>query len=355
MRSRLWLAGVTAVMVVLTGLTGARAQTPFESAERAHASIFMYHRFDDDRYPATSTSLEDFKAHIAHLKSGGFTVLSLSEIVAALKAGRPLPDKTVAITIDDAFQSFAEKAWPLLRRANMPATLFVSTKALDEGGEDFVSWDTLRRMAAQGLEIGNHTVSHPHLPTVSASDLHAEITRAQARIKAEIGVEPTVFAYPYGEFGTREEKMVRDLGFEAAFGQQSGVAHAGEALTRLPRFSVSGKSGRMTRFTVAAEALPLAASDVTPKDWVIRSDKNNPPHFGFTVAEGVKQLDALVCYSGSGEKVEPVRLGPSRFEIRPTKKLSQGRSRINCTVPGVKSGSGVRWRWRGVQFTVIED
>lgn len=333
---------------------GTLAQSAFERAEQTHASIFMYHRFDDPRHGSTSTSLEDFKAHLDHLKKGGFTVLPLTEIVAALKSGRPLPDKTVAITIDDAFQSFADKAWPLLRRANMPATLFVSTKVLDDGAGDFVSWDTLRRMAAQGLEIGNHTISHAHLPTLSASELHAEITRAQARFKAELGVEPTLFAYPYGEFGAREEKMVRDLGFAAAFGQQSGVAHAGEALTRLPRFPASGSFGRMTRFKVAAQALPLPAGDITPTDWVIRKGANNPPHFGFTVLPGVKRLDALVCYARTGEKLDPVRLGPNRFEIRPTQKLSKGRSGVNCTIPDASTDAGVRWRWRGVQFTVID-
>lgn len=351
-----WLIGL-AMMVAGFGLAGAtelRAQSLFEQAERSHASLFMYHRFADERYPSTSTSLEDFKAHLDYLKKNGFTVMALGDIVAALKAGRPLPRKTAAITIDDAFQSFADHAWPLLRKANMPATLFVSTQALDDGAADMVSWNTLRRMAAQGLEIGNHTVSHPHMPEIDASELRAEITGAQARIKAEVGVEPTLFAYPYGEFGAREEKMVRDLGFAAGFGQQSGVAHAGEMLTRLPRFPVSGSFGRLNRFQVAANALPLPATDITPTDWVIAKGATNPPHFGFTVAEGVERLSALICYARTGEKIEPVRLGDNRFEVRATKKLSKGRSGINCTVPGASTSEGVRWRWRGVQFTVID-
>ena len=76
------------------------------------AVLVMYHRFGEDKYPSTSVTLAQFEAHIEHLASGGYTVLPVPEILAAIDAGRPLPERTVGITVDDATRSTFVEAWP---------------------------------------------------------------------------------------------------------------------------------------------------------------------------------------------------------------------------------------------------
>ena len=81
-----------------------------------HAVILMYHRFGEDQYPSTNVRLEQFEEHLEVLAQGQYNVLPLDDIVAHLQSGEPLPDRTVAITIDDAYLSVYEQAFPRLQR-----------------------------------------------------------------------------------------------------------------------------------------------------------------------------------------------------------------------------------------------
>src|SRR5437762_8991612 len=71
----------------------------------AGAVIIQYHRFGEDDVPTTNIRLAQFEAHLAELKKSKYTVLPLADVIAALREGRALPDRTVAITIDDAYTS----------------------------------------------------------------------------------------------------------------------------------------------------------------------------------------------------------------------------------------------------------
>src|SRR4051794_23933476 len=92
----------------------------------SHAVVFIYHRFGDDRYPSTDTKTEQFKAQLDWLAENHYEVWPLPRIVQYLKDGKTVPDHVVAITIDDAFQSFYDNAYPLLKEHDWPFTVFVA-------------------------------------------------------------------------------------------------------------------------------------------------------------------------------------------------------------------------------------
>ena len=68
-----------------------------------YATVLMYHRFGEDRYPSTNIRIEQFESHLDMLASGGYHIWPLSKIVDHLQQGLDMPDKTIAITIDDAY------------------------------------------------------------------------------------------------------------------------------------------------------------------------------------------------------------------------------------------------------------
>ena len=103
------------------------------SADQSAATIIMYHRFGERDYPSTNVRIEQFEAHIRELQSGPYTVLPLEQIIEAYRVGHELPSHTVAITIDDAYRSVYTEAWPRLRDAKLPFTLFVATDPVDQG------------------------------------------------------------------------------------------------------------------------------------------------------------------------------------------------------------------------------
>jgi hypothetical protein len=116
----------------------------------------------------------------------------------------------------------------------------------------------------------------------------------------------------------------------------------------LPRFALNEIYGDLSRFRLAANALPLPVREVTPADPKL-TPAGNPPSYGFTVyGEALKSLNRLSCYAASQGKARVERLGSGRVEIRLDRKFPPGRARVNCTMPA----SGGKWRWFGMQFYI---
>ena len=317
--------------------------------DHGSASVFLYHRFDEPDKPSTNISSSLFRAHLAELTSGPYHVMPLGEIADSLASGKPLPQQAVAITLDDGFLSAYRHAWPLLRKAGLPFTLFISTDALDEKQKGAITWDQLREMMAGGqAAIGHHGAAHLHMPQTSEAVKRADIEKARARFAAELGLLPEIFAYPYGEYSKEDRALIMQMGFRAAFAEQSGPVHSGSDRFALPRFVLNEAYGETRRFRLAARALPLPVHDLSPVDPML-TPGNNPPVMGFRVEEGVTGLERLACYASHQEAPLSLRrTGGGRIETRPQKAFPRGHGRINCTLP---AGEG-RWRWLGQLYVV---
>ncbi|WP_282604684.1 polysaccharide deacetylase family protein [Pelagibius sp. Alg239-R121] len=321
-------------------------ETATPAADNGAVAV-MYQRFGETGFPATNITLEQFEAHIAELTSGAYKVLPLADVVAALREGRSLPDRSVVLTIDDAYLSVYREAWPRLRAANLPFTVFVSTDVVDRSYPDFMSWEQLRELAVDpNVTIGLHGSKHGHMIEATADTNRAKIKQSGQRLRDKLGFAATLFAYPYGEYSTELVEVVREAGFEAAMGQQSGAIGRTEDLFTLPRFPLSELYGGPDRFRLTVNSLPLPVTDVTPGDLLLTSS-TNPPAYGFTVTSEVRSLNGLQCYTGNHEVVVE-QLGLDRVEVRIDSPLQPGRRRINCTLPGPDR----RWRWLGKQFYI---
>ena len=97
------------------------------------AVVVIYHRFGEDTLPSTNISLDQFEAHLRLLQDGNYNVVPLEEVVIALRDGTALPDRTIAITIDDTFRSIYTEAFPRFQVAGFPFTVFVNTDSVDSG------------------------------------------------------------------------------------------------------------------------------------------------------------------------------------------------------------------------------
>ena len=338
------IAGAVACAVVGavagTAIGAASGGTAFAADS---AVILIYHRFGEDSYPSTSVTIEQFEAQIDHLVSGGYSVLPVPDILAALGAGRPLPERTVGITVDDATRSTFEEAWPRLEKAGMPFTVFVSTDAVDQGHAGIMSWDELRQLVAAGVTIGNHSAAHGHMWQGDDAGNRADLLRARRRIAEELGIEAGLFAYPYGEWNAALRALVADLGFSAAFGQHSGVVAAHADMLALPRFALNQRYGEIDRFRLIVDTLPLGARDVIPADPIM---VENPPTVGFTIEPPLPNPGSLACFASGGVGVTLDRSDGGAVEVRFDRPFPPGRARLNCTAPA-ESG---RWHWFGLQL-----
>jgi peptidoglycan/xylan/chitin deacetylase (PgdA/CDA1 family) len=154
--------------------------------------------------------------------------------------------RTVRVTFDDAFTS-AGAVFPQLHGLGVSVQIFVCTGyALDGAplavaeleGDDpaelaTMDWDALRVHAEQGVAIGSHTVSHPHLPRLSDIELLRELSDSKAEIEAQLGRACTELAYPYGEHDERVRAAARAAGYGWAFALWGGRRGDPYALPRL--------------------------------------------------------------------------------------------------------------------------
>ncbi len=332
--------------VILLVTAAWAAAPPSVALAENSAVVLMYHRFGEGKYPSTNVTIAQFEAHIRELKSGAYTVLPVPRIIEALRRGTSLPERTVGLTIDDAYLSVYTEAWPRLKAAGFPFTLFVATEPLDRKHPDYMTWDNLREMAGAGVTIGHQSASHLHMAKASAERNRRDIARADGRFRANLGMRPKLFAYPYGEAGLAVQKLVRGADFAAAFGQHSGATGGTDDLYYLPRFAMNEKYGDLARFRLVANTLALPVTDMVPADPLITG--LNPPAIGFTVVGNVQGLQRLTCFASHEGRAKVERLGTTRIEVRVKKPFPKGRTRLNCTMPA-KDG---RWRWLGRQFYV---
>jgi len=331
---KLWL-----MLVIYGGASGAALAADY-------ASTLMYHRFGEDQYPSTNIRIEQFEAHLDMLASGGYHIWPLGKIVDHLQQGLDMPDKTIAITIDDAYLSVFTEARPRLKARNFPYTVFVATQPVDRNQRGYMSWDQIRILQDEGVQIGSQTTSHPHMHQISITDAEDELTISNQRFLTEIGQRPRLFAYPFGEYNLDVIEVVKQAGFDAAFGQNSGIAHGYNGFFELPRFAMNEQYGTIERLQLAIDGLPLKVDQIVPED-VVLDDANNPPNYGFTLAPEIANDRQLRCFNSRYGKLEVNILGP-RAEIRLPGPLEPGRARINCTMPA----SDGRWRWFGRQFLI---
>ncbi|MEE8060137.1 MAG: polysaccharide deacetylase family protein [Pseudomonadales bacterium] len=203
-----------------------------------HAVILLYHHVSDNTPAITSISPQVFEQQLLYLENNGFSIWPLTKIIYYLQKRKILPDKTLAITFDDSYQSVFSEAYPRLKIRHWPFTIFVSTDSVDQGFNYQTSWDELRSMAANGATIANHSTSHKHLLQRNNNEskqqwrqrIRQDIETAQRRIQQGIGSNHKLFAYPYGEYNGELTKLVESLGY-IGFGQQSGAV--GENNVRL--------------------------------------------------------------------------------------------------------------------------
>lgn len=318
-------------------------------AARTSAVVLIYHRFGEDEFPSTSVTMDQFESHIAELAKSDYRVLPLERIVDALIAGEELPDRAVAITVDDAFSSFYERAWPLLRDAGLPATLFVATDAVDRNTNGYMTWDQIREVAQAGITIGSQAVTHPHMPEVGAERWRRELTGSMDRLAEELGTAPDLFAYPYGEASLEIMEATQAAGYRAAFGQHSGALNETNNRFYLPRYPINVNYGGMDRFRRLLNSIPLRIDGLSPRNPTLpRVGEGNPPAFGFTLMDGMDRIDDLACYHSDTSQISQFLVMGSRIEVRFDGPFASGRTRINCTMPGDDG----RWHWFGMQYYV---
>ena len=315
-----------------------------------HCVLLVYHRFTDDGPKSTSVSPELFREHLSYLQDNDFEVLPLDEVISALQERRVLPGKCVSLTADDGYQSIYDNAYPLLKEFQMPMAVFVATEAIDNHFPAMMSWQRLDEMSDL-IATYNHGVSHSHLVGKKSEVIAAEITGAQKRLEAELGVQTKFFAYPYGEFDDVTYGQLQALDY-VSFGQQSGAIGVHSDWLNLPRYAMAGSYAKMSSFTLKVNSLPMPIASEQPKLMLISEGDRPLLTLKFTRPMNANERYQFACFAAGQGAPEIHWIGVDEVTVQAVGPLSKGRSRYNCTVPSKQKG---RYYWYSKLWLVQAD
>jgi peptidoglycan/xylan/chitin deacetylase (PgdA/CDA1 family) len=307
----------------------------------------MYHRFDENKYPSTNIQMDVFKKQIKiikNLKYNFYDPKDLEKNFHTLKI-----EKKILITIDDAFSSFYEVAWPYLKKEKIPFILFVSTESVGKNG--YMTWNQIKELEKENtVHIGNHSHTHSYLVSLKNEDFISDIDTSSSIFKNKLGYNPIFFSYPFGEYSSFIREYI-SKNFKFSFGQHSGVIDVNKDPYELPRFPINEKYGDLKRFEFLINLYPLQYKVLYPSEKYL-TNNNNPPKFLVEFFDDQKNINNINCFSDEGNKWEKSNtyFNQDTLNLNFREKFKFRRGRVNCSL----NDNGV-WRWFGVQFSIEQN
>jgi peptidoglycan/xylan/chitin deacetylase (PgdA/CDA1 family) len=208
--------------------------------------ILMYHRISEVAENPLCVTPRRLAEQMTWLKRHGLRGVGVGTLVDAMRAGRQRG--LVGITFDDGYVNLVEAALPELLRHDFTATMFICSGLL--GGtanwDDVPPWplmsaDQVRELAAAGMEIGSHTITHLRMAGADADELKAEVSESRTSLGELIGAPIRGFAYPYGSMDKAAQHAVRDAGYDYACAVMTPMTELG--FLTLPRFFIAECDG----------------------------------------------------------------------------------------------------------------
>ena len=212
----------------------------------ADAHIFVYHRFDDARYKSADTTSQELIKQFEYFKTNGYEVVPIEKIVTKLKNKEDIPSNWVALTIDDAYKSFYEHGLEIFKKYNYPFSLFVYVEATNKKYGDYMTWEQIKEASKYGT-IGLHSYSHPRLQILSKEEILKDTKKSYELFVKNMGIEPTIYAYPFGEYDKRVLKILKEdfkidgkNRFDAILNQNTGSINSKTDRFDIPRIALVG-------------------------------------------------------------------------------------------------------------------
>jgi peptidoglycan/xylan/chitin deacetylase (PgdA/CDA1 family) len=189
-----------------------------------------------------------FEEQLRYLREAGFRGVTLDEWREARQRWEPLTGRAVMLTFDDGYKDFEHYAWPLLRKYDFSALVFVvadrigATNSWDEPDEPLalLGWEEIRRLQDEGVVFGSHSATHPFLTALSPADVAREAARSRAILTRGLGRPVTAFAYPHGAEDEAIQHLVGACGYVYGLSCRPGPSRLGDPLLALPRVEITG-------------------------------------------------------------------------------------------------------------------
>lgn len=235
---------------------------PPASSRAAPLRILMYHHVARIPRPKCQRGVfchvDRFGRQMAYLARSSLSVISMDRALEAINGQSPLTKPSIVLTFDDGFQDFHDFAWPILKSHGLPATVYAVSSRLGiqqdwpdiplYGSGQLMDAATLRSLAEDGLDIGGHTATHPHLSQLASDQRTMEIRDSKKQLEDTLGREVCHFAYPYGDYDSATRDQVANAGFLSAVTTTKKRADRAVNAFEIPRVGISYRDGPLRYF-----------------------------------------------------------------------------------------------------------
>ena len=234
-------------------------------------SILGYHKFaDTESRDDMVISTKKFREQMQMLKDAKIPVISMREFLRWRAGEINIPDPCVIITMDDGWLSVYTHAMPILREFGYPFSIYLYKNYINLGGQSqSLTYEQIAEIRKNGGEIGSHSVSHADLhgkkETLSEADyqkwLDSEFGDSKAFIKENVGVDPVVFAYPYGKYNQQVVDTLHAKGYEAGLTVNGSKVGYTTPIGELGRFIIHGNNDSNFRIATSFGRPGIASGD----------------------------------------------------------------------------------------------
>jgi peptidoglycan/xylan/chitin deacetylase (PgdA/CDA1 family) len=219
------ISSVLLIFFIVSSLFGYGTTLVYANTYRTEETIvpiLTYHKFCTGESPdAYTINIKEFEEQMRYLKNNDYKVISVIQLLDCIE-NNFFPEKPVVITIDDGFKSVYNLAFPILRKYQFPATLYLYTDFIDNGSHQ-LSWEEIKEMMDSGMEIGSHSLSHCNLINMKQNEstmeylrrIENELNFSKAILERNTGTMVQSFAYPYGVYSNQIVMMAKQAGYQA--------------------------------------------------------------------------------------------------------------------------------------------
>ena len=164
--------------------------------------IFMYHHVSHLPtsnvldYSLTVTT-DDFIAQLSWLQQQGYHSIDQTELFDALYYGKVLPAHPMILSFDDGYEDVYTDALPALLAHHFRGVFYIITGMI---GGRYMTWDQVRMLAQDGMQVSSHTIHHVNVGQPPAwTSTQDELLLSKEALEAQLGQPVQFFCYPTGE------------------------------------------------------------------------------------------------------------------------------------------------------------
>lgn len=204
-------------------------------------TILTYHDIRETSRSQMQVTAQEFEEQMAYLHNNGYKVISLESFYNFINLRQGIPEKSVVITFDDGWRAVYTTAYPILKKYKFSATIFIYTDFISPGNKMALTWDMMREMSADGLDIQVHSRTHePNIPWKREGEteqqyrsrLDSELLIPKNMAEQQLGKRIKYIAYPYGQYNDTLIEAARKAGYEGGLTVFGATVDNGEVVRK---------------------------------------------------------------------------------------------------------------------------